>query len=108
MQMKKGSRRVDKTLRKVWLNAFPHLPLTKKVAGSRMGKGKGKLKSWFSQTPPNITLVEYKNLRVGRSDYFFTQLRNRLPVKSRIIYEYSTYFKLTVNDSIKVRYRSFQ
>jgi large subunit ribosomal protein L16 len=44
MQIKKGSRRVDKTSRKVWLNAFPHLPLTKKVAGSRMGKGKGKLK----------------------------------------------------------------
>ena len=41
--IKKGARRTDKTSRKVWLNAFPHLPLTKKVSGSRMGKGKGKL-----------------------------------------------------------------
>lgn len=41
--LKKAARRSDKTGRKVWVNAFPHLPLTKKVIGSRMGKGKGKL-----------------------------------------------------------------
>ena len=40
---KKGSRKTDKTLRFCWFNVFPHLPLTKKVIGSRMGKGKGKL-----------------------------------------------------------------
>lgn len=42
--IKKGSKRSDKTRRKTWLSAFPHLPITKKIAGSRMGKGKGKLK----------------------------------------------------------------
>ena len=41
--LKKASKRSDKTRRKVWINVFPHLPLTKKVIGSRMGKGKGKL-----------------------------------------------------------------
>ena len=41
--LKKGSKRVDKTYRKLWFNIFPTLPLTKKVLGSRMGKGKGKL-----------------------------------------------------------------
>jgi large subunit ribosomal protein L16 len=108
MQLKKGSRRVDKTLRKVWLSAFPHLPLTKKVAGSRMGKGKGKLKGWFSQTPPASTFVEYRNLRVGRSDYFLYQLSQRLPVKTRIIYSYSgKHIRIPINVSKKIRYQLF-
>ena len=108
MQLKKGSRRVDKTSRKVWLNAFPHLPLTKKVAGSRMGKGKGKLKGWFSQTPPAITFVEYKNLRVGRSNYFLHQLSHKLPVRTRLIYNFtSKYVNLPLNPSRKVRYQPF-
>ena len=41
--IKKAARRSDNTKRKVWFNAFPHLPLTKKIIGARMGKGKGKL-----------------------------------------------------------------
>ena len=44
--LKKGSRKSDNTRRRVWFNAFPHLPLTKKVVGARMGKGKGKLSIW--------------------------------------------------------------
>ena len=41
--LKKASRKSDYTKRFVWIKAFPHLPLTKKPAGTRMGKGKGKL-----------------------------------------------------------------
>jgi large subunit ribosomal protein L16 len=108
MQVKKGARRIDKTSRRVWLNAFPHLPLTKKTAGSRMGKGKGKLKSWFSQTPPAITFVEYKNLRSGRSNYFLTQLSHRLPVKSRIIFLYkNSYSRLPANVSKNILYQPY-
>lgn len=43
--LKKSSRKFDKTSRYVWFNLFPHLPLSKKVEGSRMGKGVGKLAS---------------------------------------------------------------
>lgn len=42
--LKKATKKVDKTKRIVWFNGFPHLPLTKKFTGSRMGKGKGKVK----------------------------------------------------------------
>jgi large subunit ribosomal protein L16 len=41
--LKKAAKRADKTSRKVWFNLFPHIPLTRKTEGSRMGKGKGKL-----------------------------------------------------------------
>jgi ribosomal protein L16/L10AE len=41
--LKKAVRKSDKTCRRAWFNVFPYLPISKKVTGSRMGKGKGKL-----------------------------------------------------------------
>lgn len=41
--LKRSARKSDRTRRYVWFLAFPHLPLTKKANGVRMGKGKGKL-----------------------------------------------------------------
>jgi hypothetical protein len=74
-----------------------------------MGKGKGKLKGWFCQTSPSITFVEYKNLRVGRSNYFLTQLANRLPVRSRLIYEYKyKHLRVPISASILVHYQPFK
>ena len=33
---------------KVWINIFPHLPLTKKPIGTRQGKGKGNVEGWVA------------------------------------------------------------
>lgn len=41
--LKRASKKSDHTRRFVWFLAFPHLPLTRKPNGVRMGKGKGKL-----------------------------------------------------------------
>ena len=91
--LKKGSKKVDKTHRKLWINIFPYLPLTKKVIGSRMGKGKGKLKIWWVQVKPGTNLFEFKNLRVGRSIYFFKIITNKLLIKTKIINLYSKQVK---------------
>ena len=40
--LKKSVRRSNITNRHLWVKVFPHIPVTKKVVGSRMGKGKGK------------------------------------------------------------------
>lgn len=79
--LKKSARRSDKTFRKLWFNAFPHLPLTKKVVGARMGKGKGKLHSWFTIIKSGSFIFEVKNLRLGRFFYFSKQIESRLGVK---------------------------
>lgn len=86
--IKKAARRSDKTSRKSWLIAFPHLPLTKKTSGSRMGKGKGKLKDWVCLMPAGVNLVEFKNLRTGRAFHFCKQISYKLTVKTRIIHSY--------------------
>ena len=33
---------------KMWINIFPHKPITKKPAETRMGKGKGDLDHWVA------------------------------------------------------------
>ena len=78
--LKKSSRKSDKTKRLFWLNAFPHLPLTRKAKGVRMGKGTGKLHSWFTNVRGGTTLVEFANLRSGRAQYFMTQISFKLAV----------------------------
>ena len=81
--LKKSARRTDKTSRKVWINTFPHIPLTKKVIGSRMGKGKGKLSIWFNKLSTGVIFIEVKNLRPGRAKYFLKQTQNKLKSKDR-------------------------
>ena len=87
--LKKAVRRGDKTARKVWVNTFPHIPLTKKVIGSRMGKGKGKLSIWYNKLTTGTILIELKNLRIGRAKYFLNQAQNKLKGSSRIIFSKS-------------------
>lgn len=76
--LKRSVRKQEKTQRFLWLNLFPHLPLTKKVKGSRMGKGTGKLTLWFTFLPAGIFFVEFKNLRPGRLHYFSKQIEARV------------------------------
>ena len=105
--IKKGSRRADTSKRKVWFNIFPHLPLSRKVTGSRMGKGTGKLSGWITELPSGIILFEYRNLRKGRSVYFFKQIQARLPVMSKILHSSTRYSSLTLKTSLKISHSSF-
>ena len=105
--LKKSVKRSDKTSRKIWFNLFPHLPLSKKVAGSRMGKGKGKLDGWIGQLTSGSNIFEFKNLRPGRAKYFLRQVQYRLPVKSSIQYFSKKSFYLPWNVSKKISHTKF-
>ena len=56
-----------------------------------MGKGKGKLSTWQCTLHTGHILLEFKNLRNGRSFYFFKQLNFKLKGSTKI------YFKSKVN-----------
>lgn len=105
--IKKSAKRADKTCRKVWFNLFPHLPMTKKVAGSRMGKGKGKLAGWIAQLSPGVNMFELKNARPGRAVYFFKQVAYRLPVKSKFMSKNTKKVPLLWNHSKKISHENF-
>lgn len=46
---------------KLWIRVFPHHPVTSKPIGSRMGKGKGKINSWFCKVKAGQVLFEWEN-----------------------------------------------
>lgn len=106
--LNRSAKRSEDTRRKVWLNTFPHWPLTRKPIGSRMGKGVGKLKTWLSYLPTGTIFLEFKNLRIGRSFYFIRQLRFRLKCSTKPIFNNSFDRNLPLNFSRKrVSYQSF-
>lgn len=83
--LKRSSRKSDFTKRAFWVSIFPHLPLSRKAKGMRMGKGAGKLATWYTQLRGGKILVEFKNLRLGRAVHFAKQVQHKLPVPSTIL-----------------------
>jgi large subunit ribosomal protein L16 len=105
--LKKSVKRSDKTSRKVWFNTFPHLPLSKKIAGSRMGKGKGKLSGWIGQLSTGVNMFEFKNLRYGRALYFINQVRYKLPIQTTVGYFSRATLSLPWRRSRKIPFSKF-
>lgn len=102
--LKKSAKKHDKTLRFVWFNLFPHMPISRKVAGSRMGKGKGKLAGWSTELPSGIMMFEFKNLRFGRFMYFINQVNSRIPSKTMVILNHRNKIQLPLNKSKMINY----
>lgn len=82
--LKRSSRRSDITRRAFWISVFPHLPMSRKPKGMRMGKGVGKLSTWYTQIRSGKSLIEFKNLRLGRALYYSRQVSHKLPVPTVI------------------------
>jgi ribosomal protein L16/L10AE len=59
-----------------------------------MGKGTGKLHSWFTVVRPGAVLVEFANLRAGRAKYFMNQISFKLAIPTTIITVQSKTIKL--------------
>lgn len=105
--LKKGSRRSDTSKRRVWFNIFPHLPLSRKVTGSRMGKGTGKLSGWVIELYANTILFEYRNLRSGRAVHFCNQISYRLPVLTRLVRNLGTGKLRNISNSFNINLNSY-
>lgn len=87
--LKRAIRKSDFTKRFVWLALFPHLPLSKKPKGMRMGKGVGKLATWHTLVSGGTLLIEFKNLRKGRASYYAKQVSLRLSIPTQIKFQNS-------------------
>lgn len=87
--LKKAVRKSDLTRRLVWFNTFPHLPLTKKSKGMRMGKGAGKLNTWQAQLRGGTFIFEFKNLRPGRALHFFKKMSMKFPTRTKVFFRSS-------------------
>ena len=50
---------------KVWIDIFPHKPVTKKPAETRMGSGKGSVEYWVAVVKPGRVMFEMGGVDVG-------------------------------------------
>jgi large subunit ribosomal protein L16 len=105
--LKRSSRKGDYTRRQFWFFVFPHLPLTRKANGVRMGKGKGKLECWFTTVRAGTLLLQFKNLRHGRATFFFKQLTHKLGIPTKAFFLNKYYLTFPFKKSKKIFFKNF-
>jgi large subunit ribosomal protein L16 len=71
----------------VWINVFPHKPVTKKPAETRMGGGKGAPEDWVAVVKPGRILFEVSGVSMEVAKEAIRLASSKLPIKTKFIYE---------------------
>ena len=70
---------------KVWINIFPHKPVTKKPAETRMGSGKGSLEYWVAVVKPGRVMFEIGGIKEDVAKEALRLAQYKLPVSTKIM-----------------------
>ena len=70
---------------RVWIRIFPDVPVTKKPAEVRMGKGKGSVEFWVSRIHPGRILFEVDGISEDIAKKALMLGAAKLPVKSLFV-----------------------
>jgi large subunit ribosomal protein L16 len=70
---------------KVWINVFPHLPVTKKPAETRMGSGKGAPETWVAVVKPGKIMFELAGVPEPLAREAMRLAANKLPIRCRFV-----------------------
>ena len=70
---------------KVWIRIFPHKPVTKKPAETRMGKGKGAPEFWVAVVRPGRIMFELAGIQESVAKEAIRLAANKLPIKTRFV-----------------------
>ena len=71
---------------KVWISVFPHKPITKKPAETRMGGGKGAPESWVAVVKPGKVMFELSGVSFDIAKEAIRLASNKLSIKTKFIY----------------------
>ena len=69
----------------VWIDIFPHKPVTKKPAETRMGSGKGSPEYWVAVVKPGRVMFEMAGIDIDVAKEALRLATHKLPVKSKIV-----------------------
>ena len=69
---------------KVWIKIFPHKPVTKKPAATRMGSGKGSVEYWVAVVKPGRVLFEIGGIAEETAREALRLASHKLPCKVKI------------------------
>ena len=70
---------------KVWINIFPHMPLTKKPLGTRMGKGKGNVEAWVAVVKEGKILFEIAGVSEEVAREALRLASHKLPIQTKFV-----------------------
>jgi large subunit ribosomal protein L16 len=70
---------------KVWIRIFPHKPVTKKPAETRMGKGKGAVDHYVAPVKPGRVLFEVGNVPRELAQDALRRAAAKLGLKTRFV-----------------------
>ncbi len=69
----------------VWIDIFPHKPVTKKPAETRMGSGKGAVEYWVAVVKPGRVLFEIAGVPEADAREALRLASHKLPCKCKIM-----------------------
>ena len=69
----------------VWINIFPHKPVTAKPAETRMGSGKGAVEYWVAVVKPGRVLFEMAGVTEDIAREAMRLAGHKLPCKTKFI-----------------------
>ena len=70
---------------KVWIDIFPHKPITKKPAETRMGSGKGSVEYWVATVKPGRVMFEMVGVSEDIAREAMRLASHKLPVKCKFV-----------------------
>lgn len=70
---------------KMWLRIFPHTPVTKHPAESRMGSGKGEVEYWMAHVDAGTVLFEFAGISEDQARETLRRQAFKLPLKTRMV-----------------------
>ena len=70
---------------KMWVRIFPDVPVSKKPAEVRMGKGKGANEFWACRVKPGRIMFEVDGVNVNEARRALLLAAAKLPIKSKFV-----------------------
>ncbi len=70
---------------RVWIRVFPDVPVTKKPAEVRMGKGKGSVEYWVCRVKPGRILFEIDGVSAELAAEALERGAAKLPIRTKFV-----------------------
>ena len=70
---------------RLWIRIFPDVPVTKKPAEVRQGKGKGSVEYWAAKVKPGRIMFELDGVPGPIAAVAFQRAAMKLPIKTKVV-----------------------
>ena len=82
---RKAITRYLKRAGRMWIRIFPDVPVSKKPAEVRMGKGKGSIEYWACRVKPGRIMFEVDGVDIDDARKAMTLAAAKLPIKCKFV-----------------------